>query len=63
MRKTVTTFFSEHQGRLLQGMLAVITVLFIGILITTYFVAKSANPIFLDEKGRPIESQSGSRSY
>jgi hypothetical protein len=38
-------------------------VLFIGILVTVYFVAKNANPIFLDEKGRPVESQSGTRSY
>jgi hypothetical protein len=63
MRKAVTEFFVEHQGRLLQGALAAIMVLFIGILVAVYFVAKSANPIFLDEKGRPVESQSGTRSY
>ncbi len=63
MRKATTDFFREHQGRLLQGALAAIMVLFIGILIAVYFVAKNANPIFLDEKGRPIESQSGARGY
>lgn len=63
MRKAIATFFTEHQGRLLQGALAAIMVLFVGILVTVYFVAKSANPIFLDERGRPVESQSGTRSY
>lgn len=63
MKKAITTFFSENQGRLVQGALAAITVIFIGILIAAYFVAKSANPIFLDEKGRPLDSQSSSRSY
>lgn len=28
--------------------------LFIGILIAVYFVARSANPVMLDEHGRPV---------
>lgn len=36
---------------------------FIAILITVYFVAKQANPIFLDEKGNPVQSQSDSHHY
>ncbi len=63
MKNAITTFFNEHQGRMVQGTLAVITVIFICILIAVYFIARSANPIFLDEKGRPLESQSSSRSY
>ncbi|MFT3743046.1 MAG: hypothetical protein QM785_02015 [Pyrinomonadaceae bacterium] len=63
MKKAITTFFSENQGRLVQGALTAITVIFIGILIAAYFISKSANPIFLDEKGRPLESQTSSRSY
>jgi hypothetical protein len=32
--------------------------MFIGILIFTYVVTKRANPIFLDEHGRPVNQQS-----
>lgn len=35
-----------------------IMVLFIAILITVYLIARQANPIFLDEKGNPVQSQS-----
>jgi len=34
-----------------------IMVLFIAIMITVYLIAKQANPIFLDEKGNPVQSQ------
>jgi uncharacterized protein YneF (UPF0154 family) len=34
--------------------LALVSVLFIGILIGTYIVTKRANPIMLDERGRPL---------
>lgn len=63
MRRTVTDFFSAHQGLILQIILGVVMVLFIGILITTYVVAKRANPIFLDESGKPVGSQTDTRSY
>jgi hypothetical protein len=51
--KTIAKFFSEHQGRLLQLTLAGIMLLFIGIMIGVYIIAKRANPIILDEKGQP----------
>jgi hypothetical protein len=44
-------------------MLGAIMVLFIGILVVVYFVAREANPVFLDEKGKPVESQNGVRGY
>ena len=33
-----------------------ISVLFIGILIFTYVVTRRANPVMLDERGRPLRS-------
>ena len=36
--------------------LGFVVALFIGILIFTWIVAKQANPILLDEHGRPIPS-------
>lgn len=63
MKKAIADFFGKHQGRILQIMLGAIMVLFIGILIATYIVSKRANPVFLDEKGRPVETQSETRSY
>jgi len=61
--KALKAFFGEHQGTLLRLTLAATMVLFIGILIVVYFLAKQANPVFLDEKGQPVQSQSGSRGY
>ena len=61
--KTINEFFKAKQGTLLQLVLGGIMVLFIAIMVTVYFIAKQANPIFLDEKGRPIQSQSGSQHY
>lgn len=34
-----------------------IMVLFIAIMITVYLIAKQANPVFLDEKGNPVQTQ------
>ncbi len=34
--------------------LPLVMVLFIGILIVVYVISKQANPIILDEKGKPI---------
>lgn len=63
MRKDLATFFSEHQGRILHFVLAASMVFFIAFLIVVYFVAKSENPVFLDEKGKPLQSQTESRSH
>jgi hypothetical protein len=43
--------FSEPIPRL-------VTLLFIGILVTTYVEAKKANPVILDESGGPVNAQS-----
>jgi hypothetical protein len=58
MRENLSKFFDEKQGRILQFVLGGLMVLFIGILIGVYFISKNANPIFLDEKGNPINSES-----
>lgn len=51
-------FLSRNQGAILKLMLGFIVMLFISILITLYVVAKSANPIILDEQGRPMNAGS-----
>ena len=61
--KHLSEYFANHQGKLLQLILGGIMVLFIAIMVTVYFIAKQANPIFLDEKGKPIKSQSSSPQY
>ncbi len=63
MRKAIVDFWSEKQGVILRIMLSAIMVLFIGILIAVYFVAKQANPVFLDEKGKPVQTQTESPGY
>ncbi len=63
MKTKAADYFSKHQGSILKYLLGAIMLLFIGILITVYFVAKQANPIFLDEKGRPINSQAADPRY
>lgn len=57
MKETISNYFEEKQGRILQFVLGGLMVLFIGILISVYFIARDANPIFLDEKGNPINSE------
>lgn len=61
--KHLSEYFANHQGKLLQLILGGIMVLFIAIMVTVYFIAKQANPIFLDEKGKPIKSQSSAQHY
>ena len=53
----------EIQGTLLQLILGGIMLLFFAIMVTVYFIARQANPIFLDEKGKPIQSPSSSHKY
>ncbi len=57
MKQAVIKFWTEKQAKILQTFLAVITVLFIAILVAVYIIAKRANPIFLDEKGQPVQTQ------
>jgi hypothetical protein len=58
MRRRITQYLSEKQGAILMLTLSLVTLLFIGILVTTYVVAKKANPVILDESGRPVNAQS-----
>ncbi|HMV47985.1 MAG TPA: hypothetical protein PKC13_13460 [Blastocatellia bacterium] len=58
MRKRFVNFLSRKQGTILVTLLGLIGVLFIGILVTAYLVARHANPVILDEHGKPMNSQS-----
>jgi hypothetical protein len=40
---------------------ALVIALFIGILVGVYFVARNANPVMLDEHGRPVGEASAPR--
>lgn len=61
MTKNIAQFFARHQGSLLKFVLSLIIVLFIAIIFTVYFVARRANPIFLDEHGQPVNAQTVER--
>ncbi|MEW6128584.1 MAG: hypothetical protein AB1757_16210 [Acidobacteriota bacterium] len=37
--------------------LPLVMVLFIGILVVVYYVSKKANPIILDEQGKPVNAE------
>ena len=58
MRKRIVNFFSRKQGTILVTLLGLIGVLFICILVTAYLVARHANPVILDEHGKPMNSPS-----
>lgn len=57
MTKRITGYLSRQQGKILKALLGLIFVIFIGILITAYIIARRANPIILDETGKPVNSQ------
>jgi hypothetical protein len=57
MRKRIGNYLSQQQGRILTFVLGLVVVIFIGILVTAYIVAKRANPIILDETGKPVNAQ------
>lgn len=57
----ITRYFADRQGTILVGALAFIMTLFIAILVMIYFVSKRANPVMLDERGQPINSQPAQR--
>jgi hypothetical protein len=63
MRKKITNFWDRRQGHILQIVLGAIFLLFIFIMIGVYIVAKRANPVILDEKGRPMQTQQQSNGY
>lgn len=53
-------YFSRKQGSILKFVLGFVFVLFIAILVAVYVLAKRANPVMLDEKGRPVGSSTAS---
>lgn len=55
--KKLKRIFLEKQDVIVQLFLSFIFILFVGILIVVYFVAKKANPIILDQNGKPLNSQ------
>ncbi len=57
MIKRVGNYLSRQQGRILTFVLGLVVVIFIGILVTAYIIAKRANPVILDETGKPVNSQ------
>lgn len=56
MTKQFIGYLSRQQGKILKALLGLIFVIFIGILITAYIIARRANPIILDETGKPMNS-------
>lgn len=63
MRKSAAPPASQSHGRFLQLILGLIFLLFIGILVALYIVAKRTNPVILDETGKPMQSSmSGTRN-
>lgn len=63
MMKKNNGFFAAKQGKILQIALSFITILFIAILIGAYLIAKRANPVFLDEQGKPVQTEGEARGY
>ncbi len=57
MTRTIASFLGRKQGSILQALLGIIIAVFLGILVTIYFVAREANPILLDEHGKPLNAQ------
>ncbi len=57
MRKRIVNYLSLQQGKILTFLLGLVFVLFIGILVTAYIIAKRANPILLDATGKPVNAQ------
>ncbi|MEK7832869.1 MAG: hypothetical protein AAB401_17395 [Acidobacteriota bacterium] len=57
MKKRIANYLSRQQGKILTLVLGLIVVIFIGILVTAYIIAKRVNPIILDETGKPVNSQ------
>lgn len=57
MKQRTAQFLEEKQGSILKFVLSLIIVIFFTIIFTVYLVARRANPIFLDEHGKPVNAQ------
>lgn len=55
--KRAISFLSRTQGIIVRCILTFVIVLFLGILVAAYFIASEANPILLDEHGKPINAE------
>jgi len=55
---TITAEPQRKQSAPLVYFLGLVMVIFIGILIFCYVVTKQTNPVFLDQHGKPVSSQS-----
>ena len=63
MRKKMADFYDRHPGAVWQLIMGGIMVLFICIMIAVYLIARQADPIILDEKGRPLHTQRDPHGY
>lgn len=57
MTKRITNYLSRQQGKILIFLLGLVATIFISILVAAYIIAKRANPIMLDENGKPVNTQ------
>ncbi|MDX2043325.1 MAG: hypothetical protein SF097_19065 [Acidobacteriota bacterium] len=57
MTKRIGKYLARQQGKILVFLLGLVVVIFIGILVSAYIIAKRANPIILDETGKPMNAQ------
>lgn len=57
MRKRIGNYLARQQGKILTFLLGLVFMIFIGILVMAYVIAKRANPIILDETGKPVNAQ------
>jgi hypothetical protein len=57
MIKRISSYLARQQGKILTFLLGLVVVIFISILVSAYIIAKRANPIILDENGKPVNAQ------
>jgi hypothetical protein len=56
-------YLAQKQGTLLKVLLGFIIVAFLGILLSAYLIARQANPIILDENGKPLNAPTKNIGY
>ncbi|HMW02937.1 MAG TPA: hypothetical protein PKE58_22550 [Acidobacteriota bacterium] len=54
--KKLFTLVATRQDLVLKAYFVFVVILFLSILVAAYIIAKRANPILLDEKGKPINA-------
>ncbi|MDX2033794.1 MAG: hypothetical protein SF339_24170 [Blastocatellia bacterium] len=58
MIRRIIDHLAQKQGTILRVILGLLVLLFIGIIFTVYMVARQADPVFLDENGKPTNVRS-----